>query len=395
MDLVRGWGIGGDSRCRPSQRATPALASHPPTPSPKPMDGVQRLRLWWGSRGQSPLAGSQWYHGGGALGLPLVHPTPCAGGGYLQGQRHATDPRHSAGRAVCRHAAVDRAVSGCRAAVLAPADGAGHARLDRAAAGAGDAWGWPSRGGGLGVARRAGRIPAVHRAAAGALHRRRRHPAARRAAWDAGGQHCDAGVRDAAGWRDGHHRRLDGADPSAAACQRAPAAQGAPGGLLHRAGGQRRRRAQPARARRSISACCEDVPFFWPLRIWACRSCCSTALLLGWFLPAGLAAGAAGAADRRRRGTAAAARLDQCRAGAARSGQRRRHRACWTSAVPRWLAQPIEVDAAGRHRRCAWRSPGCRWRSRRVRCIRATTSPGIRCRRSRCCSPRSSSPSRR
>ncbi len=36
----------------------PSPCPHAPSPSPTPTDGVQRLRLWWGSRGQSPLAGS-------------------------------------------------------------------------------------------------------------------------------------------------------------------------------------------------------------------------------------------------------------------------------------------------------------------------------------------------
>ena len=56
--------------------------------------------------------------------------------------------------------------------------------------------------------------------------------------------HCWRSVR--AGRRDGHHRRIDGADPSAVARQRPPHPEGASGGVFHSVGGQRGRRHHPA-----------------------------------------------------------------------------------------------------------------------------------------------------
>ncbi len=83
--------------------------------------------------------------------------------------------------------------------------------------------------------------------AARALHGRGRDTRARRQARRPGGQHGAARHRRRDCRRHGHHWRLDGPDPSAAARQRASDAQGAPGRVLHHHRGQCRRREFAAR----------------------------------------------------------------------------------------------------------------------------------------------------
>ena len=58
-EWVRGRGRVGEAKGRrPARRTAPLRLAHtPPPPHPLPVMKFQRLRLWWGSRGQSPLAG--------------------------------------------------------------------------------------------------------------------------------------------------------------------------------------------------------------------------------------------------------------------------------------------------------------------------------------------------
>ena len=185
-----------------------------------------------------------------------IGPNPVVRAGrYLQGQGHATErTRSGLGASVRRPAGVDGRVPDRGAALLAPADGRRRVRLERRAAGAAGAgertWLRPWLPPGMRLL--VDYLPfialllALYTTGGGVLLRG--GPAGH-----AGRQHGDAGAGHGDGGGDGDHRRLDGADPPAAACQRASPAQGASGAVPDRAGRQRVGRADAARQSAALS----------------------------------------------------------------------------------------------------------------------------------------------
>ena len=147
---------------------------------------------------------------------------------------------HRLGHPFRRPVAVDRHRAAGGAAFLASLHGRSGGGLDAGAVAATGGDVRPGGGGAYRLARHFVGVPALHGSVAGAVHRGRRHPAARRSLGHPGGQHPLAGGRHRAGRRHGHHWCLHGADPSPVARQPAPATEGPSGGLLHPAGVQHR-----------------------------------------------------------------------------------------------------------------------------------------------------------
>ena len=136
---------------------------------------------------------------------------PGAGGGA--GRQSAAS---ALGRAVRGRARFHCAAAHGRAALLAPAFRQGHGGLVHAVFAAFCRC-FRRAGGAAGAGARAGgRIHPVHLAATGAVHGGGRHSRAQQLARHAAGECRFSGRGGAAGQRDGHHGRVDGADSPAA-----------------------------------------------------------------------------------------------------------------------------------------------------------------------------------